>query len=60
MLVGIWFGLYWVLFSFLDHYIQSSRGLPCFIKRSPLLYQGGLLGDRFISEDPLHGGVPGS
>ena len=24
MLVGIWFGLYWVLFSFFDHYIQSS------------------------------------
>ena len=24
MLVGIWLGLYWVLFSFFDHYIQSS------------------------------------
>ena len=22
MLVGIWFGLYWVLFSFFDHYIK--------------------------------------
>ena len=24
MLVGIWFGLYWVLFSVFDHYMQSS------------------------------------
>ena len=24
MLVGIWLGLYWALFSFFDHYIQSS------------------------------------
>ena len=24
MLVGIWLGLYWVLFSFFDHYIKSS------------------------------------
>ena len=24
MLVCIWFGLYWVLSSFFDHYIQSS------------------------------------
>ena len=24
MLVGIWLGLYWVLFSFFDHYVQSS------------------------------------
>ena len=24
MLVGTWFGLYWVLFSFFDHYIYSS------------------------------------
>ena len=23
MLVGIWLGLYWVLFSFFDHYIKS-------------------------------------
>ena len=27
MLVGIWLGLYWVLFSFFDHYVQSSAGL---------------------------------
>ena len=25
MLVGIWFGLYWVLFSFFDHYIISGE-----------------------------------
>ena len=30
MLVGIWFGLYWVLFSFFDHYIQSSVRSPEF------------------------------
>ena len=24
MLVGIWLGLYWVLFSFFDYYNQSS------------------------------------
>ena len=29
-------------------------------KRSLPLYQGNLLGDRFVSEDPLHGGVRGS
>ena len=36
--------------------IQQSQ----WFKRSLPLYQGNLLGDRFISEDPLHGGVRGS
>jgi hypothetical protein len=25
MLTSIWVGLYWVLSSFFDHYVQSSR-----------------------------------
>ena len=36
LLLGIWFGLYWVLFSFFNHYIQSliqfsplNKTVPC-------------------------------
>ena len=34
MRVGIWLGLYWVLFSFFDRYVQSSvRKKPWEVKR---------------------------
>ena len=44
MLVGIWFGLYWVLSSFLDQYIQSS-------------VQHGLLGQHTIPTTATQGSI---
>ena len=37
MLVGIWLGLYWVLYYFSDHYIQSS------VQYQQLLLGGGVI-----------------
>ena len=35
MLVGIWLGLHWVLFSFFDHYIQTSDQFSTLWCRGP-------------------------
>ena len=42
MLVGIWFGLYWVLSSFFDHHSQSS-GDGEFAKNTSSSAEGTLL-----------------
>ena len=38
MLVGIWLGLYWVFFSFFDHYIQSSAISSHQVRLNPKFY----------------------